>query len=329
MNDEEKKRVKLVRMPDGSMRPETETDGDIGDVWATQAQIRASEAQQAQLAKQQPKNRLKDRRQLKKAQKAAHKAAIAQKNTKDKLDKQSNRAKTLKPKGLLSTESIKSPAMPGSYRSQTVLQPKVVTSPSNTKEIAISLTIPKFKKPKLPKKHAKKAVDTLKSAPKWAYAVAALTVVPAFFITWGVVSHKPSAKKPSDVKGAQAAATLPDYPTISPNGDVTNTTSQKITYDKEHKVSSFTDKINGFEVTVSMQPLPDNFKPAIADNVKKVAEQFSATTVLNVDNGAAYLGTSAKGPQSFVGYRGNLLVFMKSTEKIDNQAWADYFNSLK
>ena len=78
-----------------------------------------------------------------------------------------------------------------------------------------------------------------------------------------------------------------------------------------------------------MQPIPSTFKPAIGDNVKKVAEQFSANTVLSVDNGAAYLGTSAKGPQSFVGYRGDLLVFMTSQQKIADKAWADYFDSLK
>ncbi len=187
--------------------------------------------------------------------------------------------------------------------------------------------MPKVSLPKAPKKHAKRVGRALKHAPKWAYVSAALVAVPALVITWGAISHN-SPKKQASVQGDTKSA-VPDFQTVTPNGDITDTTSQKIQYDPSKKVASFTDKLNGYEITVSMQPIPANFKPNIGDNVKKVAEQFAANTVLQVDNGSAYLGTSAKGPQSLVGYRGDLLVFMKSETKIDNKAWTDYFNSLK
>jgi hypothetical protein len=304
-------------MPDGSIRPATDADTDIGNVWATQSQIRSEEARQEQLAKELPKPKL-NRRQLKKA----HKTAARQEAYSTATVPQAQIAPVTQ------LQPIRSTSHRTIYRNQgePVTQQ---TQPTEVapKEIAISLTIPKLKKPKVPKKHAKKAAKALTSAPKWAYAVAALIALPAFLITLGVINHKPSIKKPA-VQGESKAA-IADFQTVTPEGDITNTTSQKITYDPSKKVASFTDKINGYEVTVSMQKLPDTFKPNISENVKKVADQFAATTVLVVDNGSAYLGTSAKGPQSVVGYRGDLLVFMKSDVKIDPKAWADYFNSLK
>jgi hypothetical protein len=308
MSDEDKKKVKLIRMPDGSIRPTTDADGDIGDVWANQQKIRKQEELAAQLAKQQPKAKKISKRQQKKLQKAA-KVQPA-------------------PKVISPTPSTALHASTTQqYRNQSTAPQSVKSAPETTQEIAISITMPKVSLPKAPKKHAKKIAKGVTSAPKWVYAVTALVALPAFIITFATITHKAGTKKPA-VQGESQAA-VADFQTVTPDGDVTNTTSQKVVYDPNKKVASFTDKINGYEVTVSMQKLPDTFKPNIADNVKKVAEQFSATTVLAVDNGSAYLGTSPKGPQSVVGYRGDLLVFIKSDVKIDDKAWASYFNSLK
>ncbi len=312
MSDVDKKRVKLIRMPDGSIRPATDAGTDIGNVWATQSQIRAEEVRQAQIAKEQPKIKQLSKRQLKKSQKAS---VITEAP-----------ARVIAPVLPATSRAAIAPSTP-TYRNQgaSVEAPAPVSAPAQ--EIAISITMPKVKLPKVPTKHAKKAVKTLTTAPKWAFALAALIALPAFLITFGALTHKAGTKKPA-VQGETKVA-IADFQTVTPDGDITNTTSQKITYDPSKKVASFTDKINGYEVTVSMQKLPDTFKPNIAEKVKGVADQFSATTVLTVDNGSAFLGTSAKGPQSVVGYRGDLLVFMKSEVKIDAKAWTEYFNSLK
>lgn len=313
MSEEDKKRVKLVRMPDGSIRPATDVDGDIGDVWATQQFIREQEEREELLLKQQPKVK-KSKRLLKKAQKKASVPLVVSPMV------ESPKATAATPVAVNSNLQRRT-----SYRNQGIPTPSPIAStPTTAKEISISLTVPKLK---VPKKHAKKVATKLRATPKWAYALVALLILPAFIVTLSVLNRRNPTKKGA-VAGTQAVA-IADYKTLAPDGDVTNTTSQKINYDAQRKVSSFTDKINGYEVTVSMQPIPSNFKPAIGENVKKVAEQFSANTVLNVDNGAAYLGTSPKGPQSFVGYRGDLLVFMTSQQKIADKAWADYFNSLK
>lgn len=297
MSEEDKKPIKLVRMPDGSMRPATDIDSDIGSIWDTQKNIQLTEAQLAEQRKKQPK-------------------------VKKSLFKK--RAKPVVAASPVVVKPTKHASTTSAHKGKTLTEPTLKTSdiPTGHKEIAISVTVPKFSSPK----HVKRAARSVKNMPKWVYAVVALVALPAILIGWGVVGK--DAGKKAEVQGEQVAL-VPEYKTLAPNGDVTDTTSQKINYDASKKVASFTDKIDGYEVTVSMQPIPDTFKPAIGDNVKKVAEQFSATTVLAVDNGAAYLGTSPKGPQSFVGYRGDLLVFMKSETKIVDRSWADYFNSLK
>jgi hypothetical protein len=312
MSEKDKKSVNFVLLPDGSIRSATEEGADIGDIWATQQFIREQEAQEELLLKQEPMIK-KSKRFFKKAQKKAHSPVVAA-------------------KPVAGTQAVNAPLPPlqwATYHFQDNAEPEgaILAQSPDPKEITISLTVPKLKTLKLPKTHAKKAIKKLKTIPLWAYAVVALFVLPALMITLSAINRHNPTKKGS-VAGAQAAA-VADYKTLAPDGDVTNTTSQKITYDPKRKVSSFTDKINGYEVTVSMQPIPSNFKPAIGENVKKVAEQFAANTVLTVDNGAAYLGTSAKGPQSFVGYRGDLLVFMTSKQKIADAAWASYFNTLK
>lgn len=296
MSGEDKKPVKLVRMPDGSMRPTTEADA-IGDIWGTQKKI---SKQEVILSKHKKKKKLFSR-------------------SKNKATGSDFAPKVIEvPKASKRLDSIGAVANPQPLVKAPVVEPlKAVKRTKTPKELKVELHVPHF--------GLGKGFKRLFKAPKWVYGVLALLLIPAAVI--GLAITKANKPVPS-VQGEQVS-TVPEYKTLAPNGDVTDTTSQKISYDPQKKVSSFTDKINGYDVTVSMQPIPDTFKPAIGDNVKKVAEQFSATTVLSVDNGAAYLGTSPKGPQSFVGYRGDLLVFMTSLQKIEDKAWAEYFDSLK
>jgi hypothetical protein len=295
MSEEDKKRVKLVRMPDGSMRPTTESDV-IGDIWGSQKKIAKQDGGVA-------------------------KNVSSKKGLFGRRKKQINSA-DFTPKIIEVPKAAKQlDSLAGASPNPKIEHHHAATQKQETtqaKEIAIELSLPSIP--------LRRGVQKLGSLPKKYYGLSALVLVPVAVVA--VVAIGTNGRQAPSVQGEQVS-NVPDYAALTPNGDITDTTSQKISYDPAKKVSSYTDKINGFEVTVSMQPIPDTFKPAIGDNVKKVADQFAATTVLDVDNGAAYLGTSPKGPQSFVGYRGELLVFMTSLQKIEDAAWAEYFNSLK
>lgn len=94
-------------------------------------------------------------------------------------------------------------------------------------------------------------------------------------------------------------------------------------------VYAYVDKIGTTRITVSQQPLPANFKKDPADSVGELATNFSATDKLNANGTIVYIGTSAKGPQSVILTKDNLLILIKSDDTIPDQGWTDYINSLQ
>lgn len=106
-------------------------------------------------------------------------------------------------------------------------------------------------------------------------------------------------------------------------------TTPEIKYDAEKKVVNFVDKIDGVSITVSQQQLPEGFKANPAESVRKLAEQFSANEKITADDLTAYIGTSEKGPQSVVTYKGDLLILMYSQSKISSNSWGEYISKLK
>ena len=92
-------------------------------------------------------------------------------------------------------------------------------------------------------------------------------------------------------------------------------------------VYAFADKIGAVTVSVSQQPLP--FTDDIDGQVGQLAAAYSATNILDASGTKIYIGTSAKGPQSTIFSKNNLLVLIKSQEKIDDKSWITYINSLE
>lgn len=94
-------------------------------------------------------------------------------------------------------------------------------------------------------------------------------------------------------------------------------------------VYAYTDKINDIAISVSQQPLPDSFKQGGVDGkVADLAKKFNATTSFDAGTTTAYIGTSAKGPQSVIFTKNSLLILIKSQANIDEAAWIRYVKSL-
>lgn len=102
-----------------------------------------------------------------------------------------------------------------------------------------------------------------------------------------------------------------------------------VRYDSEKKVVNFQDSIGTTTIVVSQQPLPAGFENDTQEQVRKLAEGFSATKVLSTANPTAYLGTSVKGPQTVIFSKNNLLVFIQSAKRIDDKDWAEYITNLQ
>lgn len=90
----------------------------------------------------------------------------------------------------------------------------------------------------------------------------------------------------------------------------------------------YTDTINNVAIKVSQQQLPKDFQANTNEKVAELAKGYNATTKLTVGGLPVYLGTSAKGPQSVIFSRDNLLLFIMSERKISTEAWTAYISSL-
>lgn len=94
-------------------------------------------------------------------------------------------------------------------------------------------------------------------------------------------------------------------------------------------VFAYRDTIDGTAVTVSQQQLPASFKGDTANQVADIAKKFNATSQLDINGTTVYIGTSAKGPQSAIFAKRDLLILIKSQKTMSDAAWSTYITSLQ
>lgn len=94
-------------------------------------------------------------------------------------------------------------------------------------------------------------------------------------------------------------------------------------------VYAYADTVSGVPISVSEQPLPESFKSNSSDKVAELAKSYNATATITIGDTTVYIGTSAKGPQSVIFTKDNLLVLIKSEKQIENAAWSTYAASLQ
>lgn len=135
----------------------------------------------------------------------------------------------------------------------------------------------------------------------------------------GVLLRNASVNSDTDVK-------KPIYQTVLPKGKTIDELGgwKRVSPPKNDPVFAYTDTIDGVPISVSEQPLPQSFKNNTADQVADLAKKFNATDKIDASSLDVYIGTSAKGPQSVIFAKNNLLVLIKSAKKISDTSWAKY-----
>ncbi len=123
----------------------------------------------------------------------------------------------------------------------------------------------------------------------------------------------------------------PTYETVTPKGKSIDDLGgwQRVSPANSNPVFAYSDKIGDVSISVSQQPLPESFKKNTDSHVADLAKKFSATTKLDAGTIKAYIGTSAKGPQSVIFSQKETLVLIKSQKNIDTKAWVRYISSLQ
>lgn len=130
--------------------------------------------------------------------------------------------------------------------------------------------------------------------------------------------------------GTATATNTPDYQTILPSDKSIKELGgwKRISPPENDPVFAYADEINKVPISISQQPLPKTFQNNTDNQVAELAKKFNATVKLDAGSTAIYIGTSAKGPQSVILTKNNLLIMIKSQKKIDNKAWIKYAESL-
>lgn len=103
---------------------------------------------------------------------------------------------------------------------------------------------------------------------------------------------------------------------------------KRVSPPQNEPVFAYTDTLAGTSVSVSQQPLPPAFKSNPKSQVAELAKKFNATSKIDVNGTDVYIGTSAKGPQSVIFAKKDLLILIKSQNKVDDMTWASYIASL-
>lgn len=127
------------------------------------------------------------------------------------------------------------------------------------------------------------------------------------------------------------SAQLPQYETLLPtNKSIAELGGwNRVSPPDKSPVFSYTDKIENIFISVSEQPLPDAFKSEPELQTSKLAESYNATTKFDANGTTVYLGNSAAGPQSIIFTKNNLLILIKSQNKINEKAWISYIQALR
>jgi hypothetical protein len=161
-------------------------------------------------------------------------------------------------------------------------------------------------------------------------AVAVVVIISAGISAWNFIPGIQGSKKGSGISASSQGAQTPDYKTTLPKGKSIDALGgwHRVSPPNGNPVFAYADKIDGVSISVSQQPLPESFYPDVDDQVANLAKGFSATDKFDADGTDIYVGTSAKGPQSVILAKKDMLILIKSTAKISDDSWAKYVQSL-
>ncbi|MEO5691360.1 MAG: hypothetical protein ABIQ64_04190 [Candidatus Saccharimonadales bacterium] len=105
---------------------------------------------------------------------------------------------------------------------------------------------------------------------------------------------------------------------------------QRVSPPDGNPVFAYIDTVDRIQITVSQQPLPDDFSSDPDKEVKDLALGFNASNRRVADDATVYfIGTSTKGPQSVILAKQKTLILIKSMAQIKDASWSRYIASLQ
>lgn len=195
---------------------------------------------------------------------------------------------------------------------------------------------PSIKLPSLPKLSLSKI--KARAGKKHILAAAAVVVVIMLgssvfgWIGQGGKTENNTVAEQSQTPGVlHAGSQAPQFDAVLPQGKTIEKLGGWVRVSPPDKdpVFAFVDVVNGVQLNVSQQELPQNLRTDTAKKVAELAEGFAANEKIIADGVEAYVGTSIRGPQSVIFVKNDLLILIKSSSRLTNQQWAAYIHSLR
>lgn len=126
------------------------------------------------------------------------------------------------------------------------------------------------------------------------------------------------------------AVSGPDFKTLVPDGKNIELLGgwKLVSPPGKEPTYAYNDEINGVKISVSQSVLPEKDQADTDKKAAEIAKNFNATKKLQTRYSNAYIGNSAKGPQSLIFIKNQTLVLIKSANTISDESWEKYIDSL-
>ncbi len=200
-----------------------------------------------------------------------------------------------------------------------------------SREVVVNIELPKLRLPKLkvPKLSLLKIPHLKKKHLLVGGIVLALSTTGG--MGYVLFASKDTSPKATTSSVLNAANQKPDYHTVLPESKSIEDLGgwARISPLDKDPVFAYVDKVDGVQLNVSQQPLPESLKKDTPSELAKLAEQFNAKEKLTAGDRTVYVGTSIKGPQSAVFVKDDVLILIRSAAKLTNEQWGTYVQSLR
>lgn len=212
-------------------------------------------------------------------------------------------------------------------------------------ELNIKFSLPKLKVQKIKQIKSKtgtlskSSLDKLSSKSKKTKLSLTLILVLAISGVIFTINYN-NHKNPKGVAGASITGQpneqidipqeAPKYKILYPGTKNSSTVGKivRISPPSQSPAYTYVDNLGGVQINVTQQELPDNFKTDQEGQLDKLAKANNQNDIIQVDSIKVYSGQSTKGAQSITFIKGNLLIFIKSGNKISDEAWVAYISAL-
>lgn len=196
------------------------------------------------------------------------------------------------------------------------------------KEVVVKIGLPRIKVPKMPKVRIRRP----KVSKRVFFAGSTLVVALVLgFVGYGFLNGKEEDKKITSAGVLDASDEQPEFDTILPAGKSIEALGgwARVSPPDKDPAFAYVDTLEGVQLNVTQQPLPETLKRDTDNELRKLAERFGSRHKVETDVVTVYVGTSAKGPQSAVLIREDLLILIKSSSALTDKQWTGYVTALE